>query len=178
MFQKWLFISTFFQQFSQLLTKAIVNTLLRGVCTLVVLHDLFCVTEICYPGKCSAINAIFYKHELGHWYMALQFSLKLQFCCSVLLQRLWVKVETALCLEARCIGVAQEPSSSPFFQSLCAQMLEQEMQKLPILKSWHYWSPSWNGSQIFSIPRQRCFPNNLPHLLGGIGTKIFPFLFL
>lgn len=64
-FQKWLFVSTFFQQFSQLLVKLIVNTFLRGVCALVFLCDLFGVVEICYPGKCSAINAILHKHEPG-----------------------------------------------------------------------------------------------------------------
>ena len=65
MFQKWLFISTFFQQFSQLLIKLMVNTFLRGGCVLVFLCGLFCVIEVCYAGKCSAINAILHKHELG-----------------------------------------------------------------------------------------------------------------
>lgn len=65
MFQKWLFISTFFQQSSQLLVKLTVNSFLRDVCVLVFLCDLFCVIEVRCPGKCSAINAILHKHELG-----------------------------------------------------------------------------------------------------------------
>lgn len=92
-FQKWLFTSMFFQQFSQLLIKLIVNTFSKGcvcvcaracMCVLVFGYNLFCVIELCYPGKCSAVNAILYKHELGSWYMALQITLNcsfVSFCC-------------------------------------------------------------------------------------------------
>lgn len=63
-FQRWLSMSTFFQQFSQLLVKFTVNSFRREGCALVFWCDLFCVIEICDPGKHSAVNAIPHKHEL------------------------------------------------------------------------------------------------------------------
>lgn len=54
-------MSTFFQQFSQLLVKLIVNTLSREGCALVFWCDLFCVIELCDPGKRPAVNAILHQ---------------------------------------------------------------------------------------------------------------------